>query len=278
MAAASVIEEVRAALGENDFALAESCVREYRSKYGTTSEIVEALASLGSGALHARRLANATMYAEEVYRLAPETPALGAAIEVLALVMDARGERGKALHFLEHELLKHRNTPIHPRIARNIHLLSLEGKPAPTLEINEWVGREPPALADLKGYHVLLFCWAHYCEDSRAQAPVLARLLTAFREEGLVLIGPTRRYGYVNEEPNGELSPAAELGLIENALVRHYSDLAGMPVPIGTRNFRTYGVSTTPTLILIDTRGIVRLYHPGKMSYPDLLSHLRKAT
>jgi len=41
-------------------------------------------------------------------------------------------------------------------------------------------------------------------------------------------------------------------------------------VPIGSDNFRNYGASTTPTLVLIDSRGVVRLYHPGNLSYEDL--------
>ena len=35
-------------------------------------------------------------------------------------------------------------------------------------------------------------------------------------------------------------------------------------------NFRRYGASTTPTLVLVDRAGIVRLYHPGAMSYEEL--------
>ena len=34
-------------------------------------------------------------------------------------------------------------------------------------------------------------------------------------------------------------------------------------------NFRRYGASTTPTLVLIDRAGIVRLY-PGAMTYEEL--------
>ncbi len=35
-------------------------------------------------------------------------------------------------------------------------------------------------------------------------------------------------------------------------------------------NFERFGVSTTPTIVLIDRRGIVRLYHPGVIEEADL--------
>ena len=42
------------------------------------------------------------------------------------------------------------------------------------------------------------------------------------------------------------------------------------PAPVSEENFRNYGASTTPTLVLIDRAGIVRLYHPGAMTYEEL--------
>ena len=35
-------------------------------------------------------------------------------------------------------------------------------------------------------------------------------------------------------------------------------------------NHRRYGVSTTPTLVVLDRKGIVRTYHPGNMSAIEL--------
>ena len=51
---------------------------------------------------------------------------------------------------------------------------------------------------------------------------------------------------------------------------KYYASLADVPVPIGSGNFRNYGASTTPTLALIDSKGVVRLYHPGNLSYEEL--------
>jgi thioredoxin-related protein len=45
-----------------------------------------------------------------------------------------------------------------------------------------------------------------------------------------------------------------------------------MPVPVSEEMFKVYGVSTTPTLVLIDGKGILRMYHPGQMTYQQLKS------
>ena len=43
-----------------------------------------------------------------------------------------------------------------------------------------------------------------------------------------------------------------------------------MAVPVSEQNFLNFGVSSTPTLVLVDRTGTVRLYHPGRMSYEEL--------
>src|SRR6266568_1222129 len=74
---------------------------------------------------------------------------LGAAIEVQAQVLAARGQRTEAVMYLHDEFAKYRSTSIATRIQKNIHLLSLEGKPAPALQ----------GVALPKGKPVLLFFW-----------------------------------------------------------------------------------------------------------------------
>ena len=41
-------------------------------------------------------------------------------------------------------------------------------------------------------------------------------------------------------------------------------------VPMTEQNHKRYGVSTTPTLVILDRQGIVRLYHPGMMTAAEL--------
>ena len=49
-----------------------------------------------------------------------------------------------------------------------------------------------------------------------------------------------------------------------------------MSVPVSAENFRRFGVSTTPTLILSDRDGIVQLYHPGDLPYEALAAHVER--
>jgi thioredoxin-related protein len=39
---------------------------------------------------------------------------------------------------------------------------------------------------------------------------------------------------------------------------------------VDSSNFERFGVSTTPTLVIADRRGVVRLYHPGYLDEKSL--------
>jgi thioredoxin-related protein len=75
-----------------------------------------------------------------------------------------------------------------------------------------------------------------------------------------------------------DAAPAQERGYIEQVRERYYGRLDGMPIPLDSENFRVYGASTTPTLVLIDRAGVVRLYHPGSMTYEELAGAVKRVT
>src|SRR5262249_51929546 len=178
--AQDIVRDVRAAIAQNNFALGESLIRKHKAGQGTTPEMIEAVSWLGRGALAAKQLDRADAYATEAHKLAleqlkrrgldaePPLPlALGASIEAQAQVMAGRGARDEAVAFLGRELATHRETSIRTRIQKNIHLLSLEGKPAPALDVSHWLGPKPQPLSQLRGKTVLLFFWAHWCSDCK---------------------------------------------------------------------------------------------------------------
>jgi thiol-disulfide isomerase/thioredoxin len=192
----------------------------------------------------------------------PRLPlALGAAIEVQAQVLAARGERSAAVDYLNRQLAAYRTTSIRTRIQKNIHMLSLEGKPAPKLE-----GVTLPP-----GKPVLLFFWAHWCPDCSAMSPVLARVQKDY--PAVRIVAPTQRYGYTRR--GQDASPAEEAQYIAQVWQVKYAPIANLPIPLSEENFRNYGASTTPTLVLVDSAGIVRMYHPGRMGFEELESRLK---
>src|SRR5208282_768346 len=93
----------------------------------------------------------------------PHLPiALGAAIEVESQVLAAQGDRTQAVALLQTAIRKYGNTSIRARLQKNLNLLSFEGRPAPVLKADKFLGAKPPTLAQLKGSPVLLFFWAHW--------------------------------------------------------------------------------------------------------------------
>jgi hypothetical protein len=47
-------------------------------------------------------------------------------------------------------------------------------------------------------------------------------------------------------------------------------------MPLSAENFKRYGVSSTPTIVLVDRHGLVRLYHPGRMTEAALRAAILK--
>ena len=156
--------------------------------------------------------------------------------------------------------------------AAGADLPKLEGKPAPALEASVWFGPKPPSIASLRGKPVLLFFWAHWCPDCKAEVFVIADVMKKYGPKGLMLIGPTRYYGYA---ARGEFaSPDVEKPYIDVIRREYYTLLAKMPVPLSDSNFDNYGASATPTLVLVDRQGIVRWYHPGAATEQELAAHI----
>jgi len=284
---ATVVTDVEIAMSRGNFPLAEAMLQNYRSQRGVTPEYLEALSWLARGDLITRQFDKADATAKETEKLAlqslatrpldaePHLPlALGAAIEVEAQILTANGDRTSALALLRKDLLTYRNTSIRTRIQKNINLLTLEGRPAPALEEREFLGPAPVPLLTLRGKPVLLFFWAHWCPDCKQEEHILAQIAREYGPKGLVMIAPTQHYGYV---ANGdEAGPADELKYIEQIRHQYYADLLNFPAPVSEANFRNYGASTTPTLVLIDRQGIVRLYHPGAMTIDELRAALNR--
>jgi cytochrome c biogenesis protein CcmG/thiol:disulfide interchange protein DsbE len=124
------------------------------------------------------------------------------------------------------------------------------GKDAPAVKVplvlNGEQFTEPPNLApkdiaidSLKGHAVILDFWATWCGPCKAEAPIVDRVASRFRDKGLVVIGIDTS----DEEGQGAAW----------AKSHHLS----YPIAFDTDNAaaRAYGVESLPTLIVISKTG-----------------------
>jgi cytochrome c biogenesis protein CcmG, thiol:disulfide interchange protein DsbE len=134
------------------------------------------------------------------------------------------------------------------------------GQPAPDFTLPVAANGDPGArmqLAELKGRPVVIDFWATWCGPCAMQAPILDRLARKYEERGLVVLG-------VNID-NPPLSPA---------VAREYARRKGLSYPIlldaRDQAAAMYGVSTLPSLIVIDRKGNVTSFTTGLVDEPSL--------
>jgi cytochrome c biogenesis protein CcmG/thiol:disulfide interchange protein DsbE len=282
---AALVDNVRGLIAQHNFDAAERYARAAET-HGVTAEVAEAFSWIARGELDAKRYDKADAYAAETRRLSdallrgrhldaePALPiALGASIEVHAQSLAATGQRSEAVVFLRDQAKLFAGTSVVERIRKNLNLLNMEGKPAPELDTRDWLGAKPPTLASLHGKPVLLFFWAHWCVDCKAEVQIVADVQKRYGPKGLVVVGPTKFYGYAAS--GQDAGPLVEKPYIDRVRQQFYSAISPMPAPLSNTNFQAYGASTVPTLVLIDSSGIVRMYHPGAIAEAELSARIQ---
>jgi thiol-disulfide isomerase/thioredoxin len=268
-ASGAVVSEVRFKLSAGDLFSAEALAEDYHLASGANPEYAAAVAWLARGALMLGKTADAAHYLAETKALVADLlkskrieddtylqSAIGTSIEVEAQTIAAGGSRDQAVAFLEAQLPQWKTWALQSRIHKNLDLLTMEGTPAPELD------------EKYRGSPVLLFLWAHWCGDCKAQGPTIARLKEKYESRGLRVVAPTRRYGDVPKVENP--TAAQEDQEIERVWKTSYAGLDGAPHPISEAMMLRYGVSATPTLVLVDRQGIVRMYSPTRMTEAEL--------
>jgi len=285
----TIVQLVRDAIAENDFKKAEKLVLDDMAANGTTPIAIEAFSWLGRGYVAAKRYDEAMTYAARAYEIVEEQLktrklddearlpiALGAAIEVTALATAGQGRRSESVMYLQQEIERYKDTSIITRLNKNLNLLSLEGQSALPWSASEFLGPKPPTLAELKGKPVVLFLWAHWCGDCKKQGPILEGLVNKYKSSGITVIAPTQRFGYA--EKRRPVGPAEELKYIEQIRDEFYPWMKTVSAPVSDEVYTRYGVSTTPTYVLIDRDGKVSTYLPGQPTVEQLEPLIRKIT
>ena len=125
---------------------------------------------------------------------------------------------------------------------RSAGLKSLEGKPAPALALDAWIGDET-SLEKLRGKVVVVDFWATWCGPCMAAIPKNIELVKKHEKDGLAFIG-------VHDSRSGwdrAASVVSETG-INYPVAR---DAAGASV-------KSYNLGFWPTYVVIDRKGVVR--------------------
>ena len=283
----TIVQLVRDALNAKDFERAEVLAAADMANTKESPISIEAFSWLGRDLVARKRYDEAMTYASRTYGIVeehlkrrklddePRLPiALGAAIEVQALAMAGQGRRSEALMHLQREIEQFKGTSIIMRLNKNLHVIGLEGKPAFPLTSKEWLGPRTPTLAELKGKPVVIFAWAHWCGDCKTQGPLLEAVVNKYKDSGITVIAPTQRFGYA--EKRRPVGPEEELAYIEKVRDEFYPWMKTVSVPVSDELYLKYGVSTTPTYVMIDRDGKVSTYLPGQPKIEEIDALVQK--
>src|SRR4030095_15060115 len=146
------------------------------------------------------------------------------------------------------------------RLYKRLNLLTLVGERAPGLTLEDQLPTTPPPLT---GQPTLMFLWAEWCGDCRAQAASLAEARRKFEKDGVRVVAVT-----------GSFDPDSlrlrEKARVDSVWKADYADLAGVPVVFSAAAMERYGVASTPTFVVVDRAGIGRRYAPTRLTRPEL--------
>lgn len=270
----SPVQGIRGKISAGDLLSAESILEWHRQRHGEGGAYVSGLGWVARGAVLLDDLTKAQRYANETRALCRErlargadlekdpdlATALGAAIEVEAQIR-AR-ERGKfaAVKYVRGELASI-NGPVslRSRLYKRINLMSLQGNPAPEIAIEDSIATSAPRLASLRGKPVMLFLWAEWCADCKAQAAGVARVRKRYADRGLEVLALTRYYDPAEKR-------VTEKARVDSVWKAVYAEVGDIPIVFSTASMERYGGSATPTYVFVDKSGIVRGYTPTRLT------------
>ena len=266
---------MRNKISAGDLLSAESILEVHHDKHGENGPYLAGLSWLARGALLLGDYDKARSYAADVRarcdrKLAAgdtlerdrdfET-ALGAAIEVEAQLIERDRGAKRAADYVRSEIPKIKGpVSLRSRLYKRLDMLTLVGEKAPELLVEDRFGEPPSTLA---GLPTVLFLWAEWCGDCRAQAASVAKARRRFEKDGVRLVALTRFYDW-------DSLRVREKARVDSVWKADYADLAGVPIVFSTASMERYGGSSTPTFVFLDRSGIVRRYTPTRLTEAEL--------
>jgi thiol-disulfide isomerase/thioredoxin len=268
--APELVRTVRLKLSAGDLATGPALAEDYKRTTGVDTEYLNAIGWIARGAEMLGRLELADEALRELRREIPaETAAnltpYGAAIEVEGRLIHRRQGRGAAIRYFEDQLARAKAPSLRSRISKNINMLALEGQPAPPI-----AGAN---LAALRGKPAVLFFFAEWCGDCKAQAPSLTRVWEKYRDR-VPMIAVTRLYSTPTDKT--PMTPEEETAKVKKVWSESYPGLGDVPIIIDTDAMVRYGGSATPSFALLDRKGVVRHYTATRLSEAELSRRLEE--
>lgn len=269
---AQIAGPIRNKISAGDLLSAQSILEVHEREKGRDAHYVEGLAWVARGAVLLGDFKRAEVLDQQLRALIDEkiaagadlskdnglTAALGAQIEVRAQIL----KKKQAVVYLESQLAKFAAPlSLRTRIYKRLNMLTLAGAAAPEFAVEEALSAKPASIAELKGSPVLVFGWAQWCGDCRAQAAAIGRIRKKYESRGLRIVMLTRFY---------ETDKAAERTAIAKVWNETYRSLDGVPSIVSQKSMERYGVSSTPTFTLIDKKGKVAAYLPYRLTEAEL--------
>lgn len=264
--APELVRGVRFKLSAGDLLSGQAMAEDYKRDKGVDAEYLNAIGWIARGAEMLGRLDVADEAVRELHREIPNEDAklltpYGAAIETEGRLILRRQGRGAAVRYFEQQLAAAKATSLRSRISKNIDMIALEGQPAPAIAGKKLDSGKP----------AVLFFFAEWCGDCKAQAASLTRVWEKYRSR-VSMMAVTRLYSTPTDEK--PMTPEEETAKVKKVWAEVYPGLADVPVVIDTDAMVRYGVSATPTFALIDRKGNVRMYTATRLSEAELSRQL----